>query len=344
MPLRTEVEKALDELIAEEQDFKFQALSVVLAKQKLPRLIASERRYDLGLDAHARANFGADAAGIGLACSLTAEYKKIADDASKVKRNYPDVQILVFATPGKVTKHKEKQWATELKREFGLDLIVMSREELVTSLLDPSNSDICRSQLGIRIETNRELQPIIVRAREAIAETIETWAQRPRLRGRPLIDLDAVRVEGERESHERLSVEDLRTFLVQGRRIILEAGAGRGKTTTLLQIAQRTVAASGLAFLVDLPFWIKTGTEILQFVSRAPAFARRGLDAKALLDLRGSEPFLFLLNGWNEISEGRTESAVQALRELEQNYPSAGIIVATRTQRIRPPLPGALRA
>jgi hypothetical protein len=44
MPLRTDVETALDELIAEEEAFKFQALGVVLAKQKWPRLIASERR------------------------------------------------------------------------------------------------------------------------------------------------------------------------------------------------------------------------------------------------------------------------------------------------------------
>src|ERR1700683_1092052 len=47
MPLRTEVEKALDDLIAEEENFKFQGLGVVLAKQKWPRLIASEGRYDL---------------------------------------------------------------------------------------------------------------------------------------------------------------------------------------------------------------------------------------------------------------------------------------------------------
>lgn len=342
MPLRTDVEKALDESIAEEQDFKFQGLGVVLAKQKWPRLIASERRYDLGLDAHAKADFEPDGRGIGLACSLTAEYEKIAEDATKVKENYPDVRVLVFATPGKVTKHKEKQWAEQLSKDFGLDLVVMSREELVTSLIDPSNADICRSQLGIHIEGKLELQSVIARAREAVAETIDTWALRPRLRGRPLIDLDAERVE--EESHERLSVEDLRAFLAQGRRIILEAPAGRGKTTTLVQIAQRTIAEGGLGFPVDLPFWVRTGTEILQFVAQTPAFAKRGLDAKALHELRGTEPFFFLLNGWNEISEGTAESAVQALRELEQNYPSAGIIVATRTNRLRPPLPGAFRA
>jgi hypothetical protein len=125
MPLRTEVEKALDELIAEEQAFKFQGLGVVLAKQKWPRLVASERRYDLGLDAHARGDLEPDGRGMGLACSLTAEYEKLAEDATKVVKNYPDVRVLVFATPGEVTKHKEKKWAEDLSKEFGLDLVVI---------------------------------------------------------------------------------------------------------------------------------------------------------------------------------------------------------------------------
>jgi hypothetical protein len=48
MPYRTEVEKALDELVAEEAGMKFQGLAVVLAKQKWPRLVASNRKWDLG--------------------------------------------------------------------------------------------------------------------------------------------------------------------------------------------------------------------------------------------------------------------------------------------------------
>jgi hypothetical protein len=343
MPLRTEVETALDELILWEKDFQFQGLAVVLAKQRWPRLIASERRYDLGLDAHARGDFEPDGRGIGLACSLTPEYEKIADDAAKTKKKYPDVRVLVFATPGKVTKYKEKQWAEKLNQDFGFDLVVMSREDLVTSLLAPSNADVCRS-LGIHIEGEANLQSVTARAREAVAEVIDIWAQRPGLRGRPLIDLDAEKIEEGREARERLSVDDLRASLTQGRRIILEAPAGRGKTTTLVQIAQRTLAEGGLPFLVDLPAWVRTGTEILRFIAQAPAFGARGLDAQALLQLRGAEPFFFLLNGWNEISEGTAESAAQALRELEQNYPSAGIVVATRTHRLRPPLPGAFRA
>lgn len=50
-----------------------------------------------------------------------------------------------------------------------------------------------------------------------------------------------------------------------------------------------------------------------------------------------------MLNGWNEIAESNSGQANDALRELERDFPSAGIIVATRTHHLTPPLPGALR-
>jgi hypothetical protein len=44
MPHTSEIEKALDDLIIDEAGMKFQALAVVLAKQKWPRLVACERK------------------------------------------------------------------------------------------------------------------------------------------------------------------------------------------------------------------------------------------------------------------------------------------------------------
>jgi hypothetical protein len=73
MPHTSEIEKALDDFIIDEAGMKFQALSVVLAKQKWPRLIACERKKDLGLDAYASGELEPDGNGFGLACSLTPE-------------------------------------------------------------------------------------------------------------------------------------------------------------------------------------------------------------------------------------------------------------------------------
>ena len=346
MAKRGEIEKALDELISEEAGMKFQALAVVLAKQKWPSLVASERKWDLGLDAYASGELEADGQGIGLASSLTATYKKIASDAAKVKEHFSDVGILIFTTVGEVTNHTKKQWAGEIRKKFDLELIVVSREELVTALMEPANAVICSAQLGIPVEVKPELPRTGARthALHAAAEVVASWEQRPRLAGRPLIDLDAERVEEARENREILTVESLWNSLAEGRRIILEAPAGRGKTTTLVQLAKRAATAGGLAFLVDLPAWAKSGKEILNFIADRPQFVSRELDANALSSLRESEPFSFLLNGWNEVSEAMAEAAVQALRDLELNYRAAGIIVASRTHHIRPALPGAFRA
>lgn len=83
---RTDIEKALNELISNEEGMRFQGLAVVLAKQKWPDLIAAERKKDLGLDAHAPALLARDGKGKGLACSLTATLEKIKDDVEKIRR------------------------------------------------------------------------------------------------------------------------------------------------------------------------------------------------------------------------------------------------------------------
>src|SRR5580698_1151232 len=49
--LRTDIERALDDLISNEAGMTFQGLAVILAKQRWPELVAAERKKDLGADA-----------------------------------------------------------------------------------------------------------------------------------------------------------------------------------------------------------------------------------------------------------------------------------------------------
>jgi hypothetical protein len=105
---RTDIEKALDELISNEEGMKFQGLGVILAKLRWPEFIACERKWDRGLDAHAPATLSADGTGKGLACSLTATLKNIESDAKKSKQNFDDVKVFIFATPEPVTNHRAK--------------------------------------------------------------------------------------------------------------------------------------------------------------------------------------------------------------------------------------------
>src|SRR5712664_695959 len=113
--LRTDVERALDDLISNEEGMRFQGLAVVLAKQRWPDFIACERKKDLG----------ADAIGEGkvLACSLTATRGKIKSDATKVKKHF-DIKTLVFATPQGITNTTAENWASEVQKEFDYELVV----------------------------------------------------------------------------------------------------------------------------------------------------------------------------------------------------------------------------
>lgn len=341
--LRTDIEKAMDELISNEEGMKFQSLAVILAKQKWPDLIACERKNDLGLDAYATASLASDRTGKGLACSLTATIGKIKDDATKIKKNYNDIRILIFMTPYKVTNEKAKSWATEIRKAFGYELIIVPREDIITSLMLPSNAPLCPAHLGIPVTIEEATLGLIERARDATADATAAWLSHPRLVGRPLLSLQAVKLDVTgADSEVILDFEGIRSSLMEGRRLVLEAPAGRGKTTTLVQLAKQGVGG-GLAFLIDLPAWARTDIDILDFIARMPSFRSRNIDARNLAKLYQDVQFSFLLNGWNEVSEIHNEGAVVALRQLERNFPAAGIMVATRTHHVSPPLPGAFR-
>jgi hypothetical protein len=343
--LRTDIERTLDELISNEEGMRFQGLAVVLAKQKWPDLIASERHRDMGLDAYAAASVAQDKKAKGVASSITGTIAKIKDDASKIKKNFPDVEILIFATPQKVTNPTIQSWATEIRTEFGYGLVVMSREEIITSLMVPTNIALCRTMLEMQVPIEQNDAELLVKVREAVAEEAQNWRIRPRTANRPIVSLQAVKLDNAgKETSDILDTAGIRTSLMQARRIVLEAPGGGGKTTTLVQLATENRPEGELSFLIDLPAWVQSRIDILEFIAHTPAFRSRSIGAGDLARLYKSEHFSFLLNGWNEITETYSDEAVVALTQLERSFPAAGIVVATRTHYISPPLPGSFRA
>lgn len=343
MAYPSEIIRALDELIANESGPLFQSIATVHAKQKWTQLIACERKWDGGLDAHADGALQADAKGIGLACSTTPTIKKIRHDARETTRHYPDVKVLIFSTASKVSQHEKQKWAKEIQDDFGLHLIVVSREELITWLLDPAQSDICRDQLRIDPSIPPELEPALKRAQEAATETADDWDRAYRKPGRPVINLKAVKLDEHGNVQEAATTDSLGTSLDEGQRLVLEAPAGSGKTTTLVQFARRILSAGGLPFLVDLPEWVSSHRGILAYIAEHPAFGARDLDASLLAKLRGKHPPTFLLNGWNEVSLANASAADGGLRDLERSFPAATIVVTTRLHRLTPPLREVVR-
>ena len=341
--LRSDIERALDELTSYEEGKRFQSLAVVLAKKRWPDLIACEYKKDMGADALARAPFAAKVEGKFLACSTTPSITKVRSDAEKVKASFKNITKMIFATSSRVSNKQGEAWVEAIRKEFSYDLTIISREDIVTSLMDPENASLLSSHLGIHVDIEATLAALVERVKEAAAEVTVDWSQR--LAGRPLLRLRARRLDPKGgDSAEVLQLSDIHSALLRGTRVVLEGPAGRGKTTTLIQLAEERVGAGGVSFLVDLTAWTTSGKGILEFIAGMRQFHAHSLDAVTLARVNTAEHFSFLLNGWNEIGESEFRHAESALRSLERDFPAAGIVVATRTHHIVPPLPGAVRA
>lgn len=339
--LRTDIERALDELASQEEGMRFQGLAVVLGKKRWPELIARQRKKDLGLDAYAPSSLTSERIGKGLAASITPTQKKISDDAETAKKHFPDLRMLLFVTSAKVGNADRKRWEEAIHKDHGVELHIIEREDIITLMMMPENASLCASFLNLNIDGEPQVADLINKTRRAADAVTRSWARKTK--GHPLIELTSVRMDPNgAESADVLSLEQIEQALLQSRRLILEGPAGRGKTTTLIQVAQRPRAA-GTPFIVELPVWTSSRRGILEYIAGMPAFQAEGLTAADLARVQQTEPFLLLLNGWNEIAESNSAQAGAALRELERDFPSAGIIVATRTHHLTPPLPGALR-
>ncbi len=320
---------------------RFQGLAVVLGKMRWPELIAHPRKRDLGLDAYAPASETSERIGKGLAASITPKLSKISADAKTAKDNYPDLKKLLFVTAAKVGKVTQENWKHAIHTEHDIELLIIEREEILTLLMMPLNASLLPSYLYLHIECEPQVADCIDKTRRAAAAVTTAWARK--IEGHPLVELTVVPVDSNgAESANQLALEQLDGLLSHTPRVVLEGPAGCGKTTTLIQIA-RLPRGAGTTFLVDLPAWTASRQGILDYIAGMPSFRGAGLTAGDLARVQRTEPFLFLLNGWNEIAESNSAQANDALRDLERDFPITRIIVATRTHHLTPPLPGSMR-
>jgi hypothetical protein len=177
---------------------------------------------------------------------------------------------------------------------------------------------------------------------EAVEEVIVNWSGRAE--GKPVIDLRLVRLDDKGvETHEIQKSDGLKALLVNGQRVIVEAPAGRGKTTTLTQLARMLRASGRIPCLVNLPSWVRRNVGIFDFLANSPEFQSHGISATDLARINKAQPFVFLLNGWNELLPSESTDGARLIRDLGRSFTSAGIAIATRTHPVTPPLENSRR-
>jgi hypothetical protein len=179
--LRAQIEQALDDLIDHEDGSRFQSLGVILATQKCDKLVAHEKKADLGLDGYAPGSDFPDGRGRGVVCSLTATLAKVKGDIEEAKKEFKDLGVLYFVPPNQVgekRKRKEERWVQEVERKYDVTLTVMSREHVITALLSPENAVLCANHLYIDVNIPPAIEQTLEATRQAIADVNASWKAR----------------------------------------------------------------------------------------------------------------------------------------------------------------------
>jgi hypothetical protein len=119
--------------------------------------------------------------------------------------------------------------------------VTVSREDIITDLVLPTNASICSSQLGIQVTIEASITDLITKTREAISETVQVWLSNPRLFGQPRIGLQAIKLDDDnRETSEVLELSGLHAALQEGRRLGLKRLRGEGRQPHLSSLQSST--------------------------------------------------------------------------------------------------------
>lgn len=342
----TEVGKALDEAVEMEDGTRIERLCVAIARRRWPNLIATETKKDGGEDAIYIGSQELDEGTPGIAVSMTNTLVKVRNDARAIVISGIKIGFLVFYTPKKVTNTTAKAWAKKVREEFDHGLIVISREEIIQSLIEPDNAFICESILGLEVSRSQDLERIIGAATSAAGQVAEQWLSRLPVSSNQLISLLTNRLDDQgRRTGEVAGINRLKTKLIDSERLLLLGGPGAGKSTTLSMMAVSVIDDPNeiVPVLISIPEWIDARMPILDFVASQLTFRSEDINSDALALLAQLGQLIFLLNGWNEVGAADLERASREIKKLEREYPAVGMLISSRQHKVDPFNMGAAR-
>jgi hypothetical protein len=138
--------------------------------------------------------------------------------------------------------------------------------------------------------------------------------------------------------HLAFTWDDLLSTLQQATAITLEAEPGGGKTTTLFELAARLLDDATVPIFVPLPEQEANDLNLLDGVARRPAFNEQ-LTVRHLQALARHGRLILLMDGWNELPSSARSRVRLILESFRRDYPSVGLVLATRPEVASPTLP-----
>ena len=153
----------------------------------------------------------------------------------------------------------------------------------------------------------------------------------------------SLRLRTKDKNSSDIGLKDIISLVDVGHQVIIDAGPGAGKTTTLIQLADDLLndEDNSIPLFIPLSKWVYGGHDCFDYISRRGPFAS-GLSINHLRLLGAHGRLMFCFDGWNELSGDKQHKAFVMLQELIQDYPNVGVVLTSRWQVHKTVLPNPL--
>lgn len=204
-----------------------------------------------------------------------------------------------------------------------------SGKHLAPSFMDLDQSDQ-QFLHGLALAKEENVEEVTPRLQQAAREDLAAFRGTREWPPHP-VELELILEEsGERQA---ITLTGLATAVGVVERLSIVSPPGTGKTTTIVQLAQRIMEiCPAVPLLVSLGEWSGDRQDFLEFIIRRHAF--RNLRPQHLQLLAFYGRIVLLIDGWNEVDGQSRSYAIRQLNALNRDFPLLSTVIATRQQAV----------
>ena len=212
-------------------------------------------------------------------------------------------------------------------------------ESFLHSWKEKHSEDMWRSVIE-KVAFGPSMSPTLgetsTRLRGAAAADLEVFRRTPKWPGTNVALTLTLKVK---HMDEALSTRALANVVTTLDDLILVAGPGMGKTTTLFQVADGVLEIGNCTpLIVPLGDWATEGDALLASILKRPAF--NGISEQDFRAVATKPGVVLLLDGWNELDATARERARVQITALKTELPELGLVISTRRQALDIPFDG----
>ena len=288
---------------------------------------AQDGTFTIGVAAHICA---AASGGPRYDAAQTSEQRRSKDNGLWLCQNCGK---LIDADPNKFTVELLQKWRRDAQTRAFRDVVAHDTG---------SAQELARLEAAITADDARDADGafgvLFSRAHAAAADDIARYKRAPTWPGD---DVELTLRIHEDKSTPSFSISRLPLAVEVAPEVTIVAPPGTGKTTTVLQLAGRTLDANAIVPLYfRLGDWSTGSKGLLASLSDRPAFKSAAITSDDWASLAQHARLLLLLDGWNELSPRARERLRVEIGQIRRDWPHVKVVATTRRQMLDVPLPG----